>query len=101
MKMPKSKSYEECLISDLECPSEAAAYLDAALEDEDPRVFLVALRDVAEAQGGMKKLSDATHLNRENLYKMLSQKGNPRLLNLESLLHTMGLRLAIEVRKAL
>lgn len=98
--MPRSKSYQEELIGDLKDPSEAAAYLSAALEDEDPKVFLLALRDVAEARGGMTKLSEATKLNRENLYKMLSEKGNPELHSLEALLHALGLRLAIEVRRA-
>lgn len=88
--MPRSKSYQEELVEDLKDPSEAAAYLNAALEDEDPRVFLSALRDVAEAHGGMTRLSEATKLNRENLYKMLSEKGNPELHSLETLLHALG-----------
>lgn len=98
--MPRSKSYQEELMRDLKDSSEAAAYLSAALEDEDPKVFLLALRDVAEARGGMTKLSEATKLNRENLYKMLSEKGNPELHSLEALLHALGLRLAIEVQRA-
>ena len=50
--MPKTKNYQEELIEDLKDPSEAANYLNAALEDADPEVFLLALRDVAEAHGG-------------------------------------------------
>lgn len=47
-------------------------YLEAALEGDDPRVFLMALKDVAEAYGGLAKLAKTTGLNRENLYRMLS-----------------------------
>jgi DNA-binding phage protein len=49
----KSRPYKEFLYERLENPEEAAAYLNAALEDEDPTVFLIALRDIAQANGGM------------------------------------------------
>ena len=86
------------MLESLQDPAEAAAYLDAALEDEDIQVFLLALRDVAEARG-MSRVAAETDLNRESLYRMLSEEGNPRLSSLEALLHTFGLRLAIEVRE--
>ena len=41
--------YEEGLLADLADPVEAAAYLNAAIEDGDQQVFLLALRDVTEA----------------------------------------------------
>jgi len=49
MKKPKTRSYQKTLVERLKNPKEAAAYLNAALDDDDLRVFLVALRDVAEA----------------------------------------------------
>ena len=61
-------------------------------------MFLLALRNVAEAQGGLLKLSKKAKLNRANLYRMLSHKGNPELFSLESLLEAFGLRLAVEIR---
>lgn len=51
--MIKAKSYKEHLLKELQKPAEAAAYLNAALHDDDPHVFLLALRDIAEARGGM------------------------------------------------
>src|SRR5579872_1472125 len=57
----------------------AAQYLNACLEDNDPRVFLLALREVAEARGGIRSLWRNAHLNRESLYRMLSKSGNPSL----------------------
>ena len=92
-------SYRDGLLKDLADPNEAAAYLNAALEDGAQDVFLLALRDIAEAKG-MSRLSRNTKLNRESLYRMLSSKGNPQLSSLESILESAGLRLAVEVRHA-
>ena len=50
--MARTRSYRDYLLERLEDPEEAVAYLNAALEEEDPRMFLVALRNVADAQGG-------------------------------------------------
>lgn len=93
--MSRSKSYKKLLHERLKSPEEAAAYLNAALEDEDPGIFLVALRDIAEANGGMTHLAREAHLNRETLYRTLSKKGNPTLTNLRCLLGTIGLEIAI------
>jgi DNA-binding phage protein len=51
--MGKNKAYQTELIESLRDPSEAEEYLNAALEEDDPELFLVALRNVAEAQGGV------------------------------------------------
>ena len=91
-----STSYQEELIKDLANPDEAAAYLNAALEDGDKEVFLMALRDIAEAKG-MARLSKKAKLNRESMYRMLSRRGNPQLSSLTSILENAGLRLAVEV----
>ncbi|MCF8107772.1 MAG: putative addiction module antidote protein [Desulfohalobiaceae bacterium] len=71
-------------------------YLNAAIEESDRSVFLLALRNVAEAHGGMGMPAEKSHLSRENLYRMLSQQGNPEIKSLYALLQAMGLRLAIE-----
>ncbi len=95
--MGKSRSYKKSLIKRLEDPKEAAAYLNAALEDEDIRVFLVALRDVAEAHGGISFLAKETDLNRESLYRTLSLQGNPTIMNLFHMLDAVGLELNVKV----
>jgi probable addiction module antidote protein len=92
-----SKPYHPELIKALRDPREALEYLNAALEDGDSEVFLLALRDVAEAQGGVAQLAEAAKLNRESLYRMLSNRGNPELRSLDALLHALGFRLAIAV----
>jgi probable addiction module antidote protein len=96
--MPKlTKSYQESLLQALQNPQEAAEYLTAALEDGDSAVFLLALRNVADAQG-MRTVAHKAQLNRENLYRMLSEQGNPQLGSLTALLDALNLRLAITVK---
>lgn len=93
-------SYHDALIEALHNPKEAYAYLQVALEeyqeDGDFEVLLVALRNVAEAKGGMAKLAKKTHLNRQSLYKTLSKKGNPRLDTFGLILKGLGFQLAIQ-----
>jgi|ERR1044071_327704 probable addiction module antidote protein len=93
--MPLTKSFHEYLIQSLKDPVEAAAYLEVAIEDGDLDFLLVAIRDVVEAQGGMSRLAKKSKLNRGNLYKMLSKKGNPNIFNVDSVLKALGLRLAV------
>ena len=90
-----TKDYNTSLYEDLQDPEFAVAYLNAALEDGSQDVFLLHLRDVAEAWGGMGKLASETHLAREALYRMLSDSGNPQLSSLDKILQAMGLRLAV------
>ena len=95
--MTRSKNYQDSLLESLADANEAAACLNAALEDGDNEVFLLALRNVADARvGGMAKLAEATGLNRESLYRMLSENGNPELNSLSRLLQALGLKLAVE-----
>ncbi len=95
---PLTASYEDYLIESLKDPREARAYLNAALEDEDYRVFLLALRNIADAFG-MTDIAKKAGLNRENIYRMLSKKGNPTISSLFPLLHAIGVRLNIELAK--
>lgn len=90
-----TKDYKEYLKANLEDPNEAAEYLNAAIEDGDEKVFLLALRDVAEARG-IANVATEAKLNRESTYRMLSDQGNPRLSSLWSLLDSLGLRLIVE-----
>jgi len=97
--MPRSKSYQETLIETLKNPVEAQEYLNAALEDDEPEVFLLALRDVAEAQlGGISQLAELAHLNREHLYRTLSEQGNPAFSSLHAILSSLGFRLKVETQ---
>lgn len=93
------KSYHDSLIEALKDPKEAAEYLNAVLKTGDEKIFLVALKNVAEARGGMSELSKTTKLNRANLYKIFSKHGNPEIKTLAQILDTFGLRLTVSERE--
>lgn len=98
MKHKANISHDEALIRELrENPDFAVEYLRAALEDEDePRVFLLALRRIAEAKGGIAKVAKAAGVERESLYRTLSAHGNPRLSTLVAVAKAVGLKLTVE-----
>jgi len=77
-------------------PTAAAATLDAILADGDQGELLVTLRQMAKAFGGVPAVAKAAELNPTQLYRTLSEKGNPELRNLNAVLRTMGLRLSVQ-----
>jgi probable addiction module antidote protein len=95
MSKKKTTSYRNLLRENLQDPEYAAEYLNAAIEDGDEKVFLLALRDVADARG-ISQVAAEANLNRESTYRMLSKQGNPSLSSLWAVLDTLGLRLHFE-----
>lgn len=91
-----SLPYEDWLIERLKDSAEAAAYLEAVIEDGDQAALMLALRHVAQAQGGIAKIARKAKLTREATYKMLSKSGNPELRSLKALLAATGLRIAVK-----
>lgn len=89
-------SYEDWLIENLKDRKEAAAYLEAAIEDGDQAVLMRALRHVAQAQGGVAEIARRAKLTREATYKMLSKVGNSALSSLTAVLAATGLRLSVK-----
>lgn len=97
--MSKSANYQDYLIESLNDPELAAEYLNAALEDGDVTVFLVALRNVVKAQGGVKKLAESSNKSRTSLYKALSTNGNPYLKSTNEILDSLGFHLVVSANK--
>jgi len=91
-----SLPYEDWLLEQLKNPAEAAAYLEAVIEDGDQAAIMLALRQVAQAQGGVAVVARRAKLTREATYKMLSKAGNPELRSLTAVLAATGLRLAVK-----
>jgi len=89
--MKKAVKFEAILSQRLQDSEVAAEYLTACVE-EGPDVFLLGLRHVVEAQGGMRHAARSSKLNRESLYRLLSQDGNPRLSSLNAVLTSLGLK---------
>jgi probable addiction module antidote protein len=98
MKDKVSVSHDEVMIKKLrKNRAFAAEYLKAAMEDtEESKVLLIALRQVAEARGGIAKIAKAAGIERESLYRALSPRGNPRLSTLFAVTKAMGLTLTVE-----
>jgi probable addiction module antidote protein len=95
-----SVSHTEATIAELRADREfAVEYLKAALEElDDPgcrAVGLLALRNVAEAYGGLASVAARAGITREALYRALSPKGNPTLKTLLAVLHAVGMRLSV------
>lgn len=88
--------YEDWITGWLRDPKQAGAYLDAALEEGDPAVVMLALRHAAQAQGGIAEIARRAGLTREATYRMLSEAGNPELKSLMALLAAAGLRLSVK-----
>lgn len=76
----------------LETEEDMALYLEAALEDGDPKVVAAALGDIARAHG-MTQIAKATGLSRESLYKALSPEGNPEWATILKVVQSLGLQL--------
>jgi probable addiction module antidote protein len=90
-------SHRARLVQELrEDPKLSVEYLNAAAEEPDPRVYLAALRAVAQAHG-MAKIAQAAGVPRESLYRALSEAGNPRFDTLHAILRAAGFTLAVRL----
>ena len=76
----------------LKTDADMAAYLEAALEESDPRLVAAALGDLARAKGMTQVARDAG-LGRESLYKALSPAGNPEFATILKVVSALGLQL--------
>lgn len=79
----------------LETDEDVLAYLEASLEEDDPKLIAAALGDVARAKG-MSEIAKKTGLGRESLYKALSPDGNPEFATVLKVLRALGVRLHAE-----
>ena len=76
----------------LESDEDVAAYLDAVLEDGDPRVISRALGEIARAKG-MTNIARSAGMSRESLYKALSPDGNPEMATFLKVVRAFGVQL--------
>lgn len=98
--LKRTSNYQDDLIEDLRDAEEARAYLEAAFaaydEDGHTDALLLAMRNVAQAQGGIGELAKRTSITREHLYEVLASKHNPRLDNWLDILAGLGFRVRLE-----
>lgn len=94
MTAPRDVNYDDYMGEALKDPSEAAAYIEAVMELDDPAALLVALRHVARAHG-MAEVARRADVGDKTLFKALSADGNPTLSTVHKVLHAVGLRLSV------
>lgn len=66
------------------------------IEEGDQAAIMLAIRNVAQARGGIAEVAKKAKLTREATYKMLSKSGNPELRSLKAVLAATGLRIAVK-----
>ena len=97
-KTKASISFHDDLVVTLRGDEEAQIeFIKANFEDngDEPSAILSAIRTVAEARG-FKHFAESADLNRENLYRVLSEGGNPRLDTFFKILDALELKLSVE-----
>lgn len=93
----RDRSHDEAMAELFERdPAYALELLNSILEDGEQSELLIALRQMAKAFGGIQAIADKANLNPTQLYRTLSEEGNPALSSLTAILKAMGLRLAVE-----
>ena len=90
----KPKLYHWNIESELKTPEDRAAYIEAAMEEHDPEFMVIALGDVARAEG-MSKVARKAKVTRENLYKAFALGGNPTVSTMMRVLNALGLTLRV------
>jgi len=90
--MAKTQTRLWDVVEHLKTEDDMAAYLEAALEEEDPTLVAAALGDIARAKG-ITQIARETGLGRESLYKALSPEGNPEFATVFKVVRALGLRL--------
>jgi len=99
--MTKKRQYREfvdTIQEELRNPEFAVAYLNDALSSGDRKAFLIALKDVIEARGDITGFAKAAHTPRQNIYRMLSEEGNPTFENLTSIFDAMGVQMQLSLK---
>ena len=97
--MKEMRKYRNYLIERLSNREEAVGYFQAALEeyqnDGNTLAFLIALRSIAEAQGGLDELARRTHTAPDLLVKILSREDESHLDTIRVILDVLGCRLSV------
>lgn len=94
MNAPRDSSFDDYMAESMKDPAEAAAYIEAVMELDDPAALLVALRHVAKAHG-MAEVARRADMGDKTLFRALSENGNPTLTTIHKVLHAVGLRLSV------
>ena len=98
--MATTKSYHQYLIESLKQPAEAAAYLWAILQEENPEPQLLksALEDILEALGSTQLSPEEIEQQKDKLNILLEQQGKVAIYSLGEWLQKLGLELTVKAK---
>ena len=83
----------------IETKEDVQAFIEAALEENDPELLFKTIGYIARSKG-MAQIARELHLNREGLYTALSPQGNPSFVTVARVLDNLGFRLSIKLKDA-
>ncbi|MBE9229597.1 transcriptional regulator [Phormidium sp. LEGE 05292] len=95
------RNYHDYLIKSLQESERAAGNIEVALEleEKDPEVLRLTLKDVMDARLQMNNLSDIAKQNYAKLDQILAETGGTEIYTLVALLDSLGLRLTVTVQE--
>jgi DNA-binding phage protein len=94
--MQPSQPFQPWLLDQLgNAPQLTLDYLNAALDESDPATFVLALKNVAEAHGGIDVVAARGGLDAQQLTDLLAHPVVPDALTLAKILRGLELRLAV------
>jgi probable addiction module antidote protein len=99
MAKKKSKTFPYDSAEYLDSTEAINAYMEEALETDDPAFIAKALGIIARARG-MSQIARRAGLSRESLYKALSTEGNPEFGTIIRVMHALGLKFSITATHA-
>ena len=87
------------VLDHLKTVEEQVAYLEAAVDEDDPTFIAAAIGDIARARG-VSQFATETGLSREAIYKSFRPGGNPTIETIDKALKVLGLKLSLAPVKA-
>ncbi|MFB2892207.1 DNA-binding protein [Aerosakkonemataceae cyanobacterium BLCC-F50] len=96
--MVRSINYENELIESIQEPLEAAAYIEACLEEAEPKILRLALKDIVEAHQRMNQLSEKAKLLYGKFDRMLSENKGEEIYCFSALLDALGFQFTVTIK---
>lgn len=93
----KKVNFKEDFLKELEDSESAEIYINDAMKSGETPAILTAIKDVVKVQG-VAKLAKLTGIQREHLYTILSEEGNPTLANFNAIVDALGYKLQVKKR---
>ena len=94
--MKKKKiNFKQDFYKELEDAEAAEAYLNDAMKSGEAGTILLAVKDLAKVRG-IAEVAKKTGIQREHLYTILSEHGNPTLDSFNAIMDALGYELQVK-----